>query len=100
MQCNGACTTLMTGTNGKAIQCPWKMVDVSRSLHSVTHITGSIDQRKHDVLINNTRSVVAQAGVVDKALNVIDTTIGHPRQGNLHTVEAELQRFHQPGANQ
>ena len=104
MKCHGSCETIMTTNRGKQVKCPYKVVDVSRPLHSVTHITGPEDDLAragfHDVLMNNKKAVLVPPGIVDKILKVIEPILQYDRDGGLYTTEVELQRFGRQGATQ
>ena len=62
----GDATTLGTLKNSAQVVNQWNLADVVRPLHSVAEITGPADHPKgnYDVLFNNRRCVVVEAGVV------------------------------------
>ena len=66
-----------------------------RPLHSVAEITGPADQPKgnYDVLFNNKRCVVVEAGVVEHIMQHLQAVSEYTREGNLYTAEMVLSLF-------
>ena len=95
----GKCRTMMTGKHG-AVGCDWDLAEVSRSLHSVSHVCGpQAEPGKQDVLFNNRKCVVVPPGIVEEICRQIKVLAEYPREGNLYVGEFELSGFPRQGAN-
>ena len=94
----GDATTLGTMAGNAQVVNKWNLADVVRPLHSVAEITGPADQAKgnYDVLFNNKRCVVVQAGVVDHIMKHLAAVSEYAREGNLYTAEMVLAPFAGP----
>ena len=95
----GECVTNMTTKTGNDIGCGWNAADVARPLHAVSQVTGPADHAtgKHDVLFNNKRCVVVEAGVVERLLLSIKPIAEYTREGNLYLADMILSPFGRPG---
>ena len=93
------CVTNMTTKTGNDIGCGWNAADVARPLHAVSQVTGPADHAtgKHDVLFNNKRCVVVEAGVVERLLLSIKPIAEYTREGNLYLADMILSPFDRPG---
>ena len=88
----------LTCSEGK-VGCQYKVADVTRSLHSVTQITGPIDNAQHDVLFSNKVGVVVPPGVVDEILKKVKPIAKYPRKGNLYCATMSVSGFTRQGRN-
>ena len=94
----GDATTLGTLKNSAQVVNKWNLADVVRPLHSVAEITGPADHPKgnYDVLFNNRRCVVVEAGVVEHIMQHLQAVSEYSREGNLYTAEMVLSPFGRP----
>jgi hypothetical protein len=76
----------------------WNVADVARPLRAVSQVTGPADHGtgKHDVLFNNKRCVVVEAGVVERLLQSIKPIAEYTREGNLYLADMILSPFGRP----
>ena len=72
--------------------------DVARPRHAVSQVTGRVNYPtgRHNVLFNNKRCVVVQAGVVDHIMKHLAAVSEYAREGNLYTAEMVLAPFAGP----
>ena len=94
----GDCRAQLTTAGGGEIDCGWDLAEVSRPLHAVSKITGSIDEAKHDVLFNNRTCIVVPPGIVDHVLKYMKPIAEYPRQGNLYQAEMTMAPFGRQGS--
>ena len=93
----GSCDTRLEGRHG-SVGCKWQLADVTRSLHSVSKITGAADgPAKQDVLFTNTRCVVVAPGVVEKILKDTKPITEYQRQGGLYVADMTMSSFGRQG---
>ena len=94
----GDATTLGTMKDNAQVVNKWNLADVVRPLHSVAEIIGPADQPKgnYDVLFNNKRCVVVEAGVVEHIMQQLQAVSDYTREGNLYTAEMVLSPFGGP----
>ena len=94
----GDATILGTLKNSAQVVNKWNLADVVRPLHSVAEITGPADHHKgnYDVLFNNRRCVVVEAGVVEHVMQHLQAVSEYSREGNLYTAEMVLSPFGGP----
>ena len=94
----GDATTLGTLKNSAQVVNKWNLADVVRPLHSVAEIIGPADHPKgnYDVLFNNRRCVVVEAGVVEHIMQHLQAVSEYSREGNLYTAEMVLSPFGGP----
>ena len=94
----GDATILGTLKNSAQVVNKWNLADVVRPFHSVAEITGPADHPKgnYDVLFNNRRCVVVEAGVVEHIMQHLQAVSEYSREGNLYTAEMVLSPFGGP----
>ena len=94
---HGKCLTMMKGEHGQ-VGCNWDVADVTRSLNSVSQVTGDYDgPGEHDVLFNNKTCVVVPPGVVNAILKQLRPIAEYPREGGLYVAEMTMSSFTRPG---
>ncbi len=95
----GPCTTLMTSKLGN-VGCNWEGADVTRPLHSVSQVTGPVDQEgKQEVLFTNKKCVVVPPGAVEEILKCYTPVMQYEREGNLYLAELQMTSFPRPGVS-
>ena len=94
----GDCRAQLTTAGGGEIDCGWDLAEVSRPLHAVSKITGTIDEAKHDVLFNNRTCIVVPPGFVEHVLKYTKPIAEYPREGNLYQAEMTMAPFGRQGS--
>ena len=92
----GSCRTLLKGSHGK-VGSDWQVADVTRALHSVAKVTGTVDKPKQDVLFNAGTCVVVPPGIVDAILKKVKPIAEYPRNGNLYLANMTMSSFGRQG---
>ncbi len=94
----GTAKTIMCGKHGR-VQCDWRVADVTRPLHSVSHVTGPEEHPVgyQDVLFNNKKCVVVPPGVVERILATITPVAEYTRTGGLYLAEMTMSSFARQG---
>ncbi len=96
----GHCTTHLTGKASRTpVQCGWTLADVSRPLHAVCKLTGTVDKPKQDVLFNAGKCVVVPPGIVDGILKTVKPLMQYDRKGELYVAEMTMSSFGRQGAS-
>ena len=94
----GTCTTTLESKAGSEVECGWTLAEVSRPLHSVSKMCGTIEAPKHDVLFNASRCVVVPAGVVERVLQHVAPLLQYDRKGGLYVAEFKVPGFQRQGS--
>ena len=94
----GTAKTIMCGKHGRVL-CDWRVADVTRPLHSVSHVTGPEEHPVgyQDVLFNNKKCVVVPPGVVERILATITPVAEYTRTGGLYLAEMTMSSFARQG---
>ncbi len=95
----GTCTTRFVCEDGAEGECGWTMADVSRPLHAVSKLTGTIEAPKQDVLFNAGKCVVVPPGIVDRVLQFVKPLMQYDRKGGLYVAKMKLTDFQRPAGN-
>ena len=94
----GTAKTVMSGQHGRVL-CNWRVADVTRPLHSVSHVTGPEEHPvgHQDVRFNNKRCVVDPPGVVERVLKLIAPITEYTRKGGLYVGKVKMSGFARQG---
>ena len=87
----------MSGKHGR-VECNWQVADVTRPLHSVSHIAGPEEGPGiHDALLTNKKCVVVPPGAVERLLATVPLLAEYTRTGGLYLGEMTMSSFARQG---
>ncbi len=94
----GTARTVMSGKHGR-VECNWQVADVTRPLHSVSHITGpeELPVGRQGVIFSNKKCVVVPPGVVERILATVTPVAEYTRTGGLYLAEMTMSSFARQG---
>ena len=90
----GTCLTRLQDKKTNArVDCDWSVGEVTRPLHAVCKLTGTVAAPKHDVLFTAGRAVVVPHGHVEDLLTKVRPLMQYDRKGDLFVAKLTMSTF-------
>ena len=90
----GTCLTRLQDKKTNArVDCDWSVGEVTRPLHAVCKLTGTVATPKHDVLFTAGRAVVVPHGHVEDLLTRVKPLMQYDRKGDLFVAKLTMSTF-------